>query len=940
MMRPERYKHVDELFQSALELPPNRRAVFLDQACSNDPELREEVDALLASDEQAASFIESPAVESALKLIDESRPAELIGKTVGAYKITARLGAGGMGEVYLAEDSRLGRKVALKLLDRSLTADGESRKRFLREARLASGLDHPNICTVYEADEASGQYYIAMQCLEGKTLKQVIAGRPLKLDNLLSITFQVADALAEAHGRGVIHRDIKSSNIIVTPRGRAKVLDFGLAKLLEKEGGDAEPELTRTGAVMGTPSYMSPEQALGRRADHRSDIFSFGVVIYEMATGRVPFKGETPAEKINAIINEAHRPAVELNRGLPAELSQVIDRALSKDAAERYQSMEELIADLREVVDKAGGVARLPRSSDVSGDVTVPYARPRGRAAYQKVAVAILVVILAALTVAIALWPPWRRTSAPSRQQLISSFPGSHRAASFSPDSRRIVFVNNASGVPQVWIKDFNEGEPVQLTFGDDPADRPRWSPLGDQIVFVRQTQGTRSIWTVSPKGGTAQKIIENGRNPNWSWDGKRLVFEREYDVWTASADGGDQRRVEAVPPTDLLLADRMPAFSPDDSLIAIFQKDRGPMGDIWVVPSSRGQARQLTFDRTLASSPVWTPDGFVVFSSMRAGSMTIWRVAARGGEPEPVLMSAGEDSDPDISRDGSRLIYTNARNSFFLVITDPSTGETRELTETRTPIVDPSFSPRLDKILFFGFAERGGVHLFIAGQDGSDVEQVTHGQGEENVHPHWSADGSALYYYQHNPTLSFRKLGVQSGEAIELVSGWEWGTHNGARIDPEGKKIVYSKLDKGFPIATMIRDIESGKETAFTTLAHPRWSPDGRFITGADFSSSKYPMGDIKVCPQNGGPCRILTRGYAPRWSPDGSRMYFLRLIEGGRAIWSIGNNGTDERKVMDMRPIYPQGTFFDVSPSGQIVWIKYIGGRKELWLSDYSEK
>jgi tRNA A-37 threonylcarbamoyl transferase component Bud32 len=248
-----------------------------------------EVQALLASDEQASLFIESPALAIAPELLATDPVTTVTGKTVGPYRLDARLGAGGMGKVYLAHDIRLGRKVALKLLDPRLLDDTEQRTRFLREARLASLLDHPNICTIHEVGEAGGRLFIAMKYVEGQTLKQVINGKPLSLDCLLSVSLQVADAITAAHAQGVIHRDIKAGNIIVTPRGQARVLDFGLAKLLEQAGED-EPDLTMTGAVMGTPSSMSPEQARGDRTDHRSDIFSFGVVMYEMATGQRPFK--------------------------------------------------------------------------------------------------------------------------------------------------------------------------------------------------------------------------------------------------------------------------------------------------------------------------------------------------------------------------------------------------------------------------------------------------------------------------------------------------------------------------------------------------------------------------------------------------------------------------------------------------------------------------
>jgi serine/threonine-protein kinase len=372
-MMPERYKQVDELFTAALERQPEERAAFLDQACSGDSDLRREVEALLSADEQAQSFIESPAYQLAPELLTDDPPRSLVGQTIGPHRMIKQLGSGGMGQVYLAEDLRLGRRIALKLLSDSLTGDSLSRKRFVREARVASALDHPNICTIYEVGEARGWCFIAMQYVEGQTLREVIRGRPLSLDSMLSLSLQTADALAAAHSQGIVHRDIKSGNIIVTERGQAKVLDFGLAKSFGREAGMAGDELSRTGAVHGTPAYMSPEQARGERADYCSDIFSLGVVTYEMATGRLPFKGESQAEMMNAVINQAHTPVSELNKEVPPELSTVLNRALAKDPVERYQSVAELIADLRKVMAQTGSLSHSLNSSETPRGAIVPY---------------------------------------------------------------------------------------------------------------------------------------------------------------------------------------------------------------------------------------------------------------------------------------------------------------------------------------------------------------------------------------------------------------------------------------------------------------------------------------------------------------------------------------------------------------------------------------
>ena len=294
-------------------------------------------------------------------------------RTISHYELQEEIGQGGMGRVYKAYDTNLDRTVVLKLLAPDLISEEDSRKRFLREARLASALDHPNICTIFEIAEVDNQYFIAMQYVPGKTLKKLISGKPLSLDSVFSIALQVGDALAAAHAKGIVHRDIKSSNIIITPRGQAKVLDFGLAKLLTEKGRvEAADELTRLGAPLGTPSYMSPEQAKGERADHRSDIFSFGVVLYEMTTGKLPFAGPTNVDVMHAVLHEAQKPAAQANDKLPADLSKIIDNALAKEPAERYQAMQLMLEDAQRL-----SVALRFGARGVPDGVTMPFALPK-----------------------------------------------------------------------------------------------------------------------------------------------------------------------------------------------------------------------------------------------------------------------------------------------------------------------------------------------------------------------------------------------------------------------------------------------------------------------------------------------------------------------------------------------------------------------------------
>jgi serine/threonine protein kinase len=651
-MKPERWKQVDELLEAALEYPATKRASFLDRACAGDEELRREVESLLLSDEQAEAFIESPPARLAADLLTDTQPKPARGERIAHYEILGQIASGGMGEVYLARDITLGRKVALKLLPPSITADAQLRARFFREAQLASTLDHSNICTIHEVGQSSGLLFLAMQYVEGVTLKQMIGSRPLKLDALLSISLQAADALAAAHDQGIIHRDITSNNIIITPRGQVKVLDFGLAKLMDVSGREgsskAKSELTRTGAVMGTPNYMSPEQARGERVDHRSDIFSLGVVIYEMASGDVPFKRKSHAETMNAIINEPHTPVAELIEEIPAGLSSAVDRALSKDPAQRYQNMGELLADLRQVGRSVG----LLGSSDSQGAV-IPYV-PLGRRSAKRRMGAMALLGLA-LLVALGLWFSLRPLPKPPRPPLqstpLTSYVGMEWLPAFSPDGKQVAFAWDGEKVDNIdiYVKLVEAGTPHRLT--THPADDsfPAWSPDGSHIAFRRHTHDSDAVYLIPSLSGPERKLADifprllgyavGGDGLAYSLDGKFLAVPDKsssgepFSIVLISTETGEKHRLSSPPAGSP--GDNTPTFSPDGSHLAFSRMSGQGVEDIYLMAVKGGEERRLTFDNRYIRDLDWTADGReIVFISHRRGTRVCGGFLFRAARP------------------------------------------------------------------------------------------------------------------------------------------------------------------------------------------------------------------------------------------------------------------------------------------------------------------
>jgi Tol biopolymer transport system component len=491
-----------------------------------------------------------------------------------------------------------------------------------------------------------------------------------------------------------------------------------------------------------------------------------------------------------------------------------------------------------------------------------------------------------------------------------------------------IAFIaRSGHGAAQVWVKNLSQGDPLQITNGETDALRPRWSPRNDRIVFARQGQG---IWSVPPLGGAAQRIIDEGRNPDFSPDGVQVAFEKRREIWVARLDGSGQHRLPGLPQG--IVGIGAPAFSTDGRSIALVCRTVGPKGDIWLLPVAGGQARRVTFDDAEAGDLTWTPDGrWIVFSSDRGGAPTLWRVAAAGGQPEPLTNGVGEDSSPAISPDGKTLVFTNARNSWRLMLLDVASGAQKELLSQRQNVAMPTFSPDGQKIAFFQKIE-GDQHLFVVGADGAGLRQVTRERGQQNIMPSWSGDGKSLYFYQVRPAPSFRKQAIFEAASVEVAS-WTWGKQNFARMDWREQTVVYTLSDGVRPKATLMRDLKTGQEKPLAqAIARPQWSRDGQIILGSTADDR------IMACPVSAGDCKVLTNGNRPKWSADNSKIYFFRATNRPNwfELWSADSNGSSERKITTLGPFTAAEVHFDVSSRGQIAWIPLSEGREEMWLAD----
>jgi len=600
---------------------------------------------------------------------------------LGPYEILSALGAGGMGEVYRARDTRLDRLVAIKVLLPERVGRPESKARFIQEAKAASALNHPNIVTIYDVGSDQGIDFIVMEFVPGKTLDQLIGRNGMRLNELLRCAVQAADALAKAHAAGIVHRDLKPGNIMVTDDGLVKVLDFGLAKLSKPvESPEAATRMidarTTEGAIMGTAAYMSPEQAEGKEAGPRSDIFSFGALLYEMATGQSAFRGDTQMSTLSAVLRDDPKPVMEIRDDAPGELSRIVARCLRKDPARRFQHMDDLKVALAELNEESesGKLFSVPAVSAQSAR------GPRGYLIGAGIVCALVLGVLAAWYFAFRTPPDTALHAVP-----LTSYRGMQISPSFSPDGNQVAFTWNGDKQDNadIYIKLIGPGLPLRLT--TDPANdtNPQWSPDGRSIAFLRSSSGRQfgssfapeklALMTVAALGGGERKLAEfDGTffGLSWSPDGKWLAVtaktgQQAVAIYLVSADSGELRKLTNPPPE--MYGDAFPNFSHDGRAIAFCRFKSLAASSLYVLPLSatfeaRGEPQMLPTAAGLSvSNLAWTAnDREIIYATEFSPKSLLYRIAASGsGPPRPLGLGEGATM-PALSSGGRRLAYTH----------------------------------------------------------------------------------------------------------------------------------------------------------------------------------------------------------------------------------------------------------------------------------------
>ena len=863
------------------------------------------------------------------------------GSRLGPYEILAPLGAGGMGEVYCARDPRLGREVAIKVLPAERLADERRRRRFVQEARAASSLNHPNIVTIHEIEQDGDVDFIVMELVAGKSLDKLIPRGGMPLNDALRLAIPLADALARAHGAGIVHRDLKPANVVVGGDGVPKILDFGLAKLLSREDAAEEDTLSEAtatsplsqpGTISGTPGYMSPEQATGKAVDARSDVFSFGSVLYEMLTGRRAFAGASRQETLSAVVSAEPQPVREIAPGLPAEIEKLIQRCLRKDKDRRFQHMADVRVALQEI-----------REESESGPTGARAPSSRASSRWRRLSVLAGALLLAA-AVALALWRlrPAVSPGGPRPLTRITWDAGLATDPAPSPAGNLLAYASDRGGEGNldIWLQPLPRGEPIRLTKDAADESEPSFSPDGSRIAFRSDRDGG-GVYVVSALGGPATRIAEKGRRPRFSPDGQWIAYYVGDTVLSGGtvhivASGGGATR--QLGPSELKA--RLPVWSPDGTHVLCAAFPEGRTGFEWVaLPLDGGAPREIDVGEALRRLPLVLPSGdwspaampdaeHVLFSARSGDSTNIWRLPLSpktwriSAAPEQVTFGTGIEEQAAVA--GSRLFFVSATGNVDLwsLPLDPGSGRVagglERLTQETGRDDWPSVSADGKRIAFL--SERAGAPAVRLHDADTRRETAVTVPPTRVAYPRISADGSKVAYLApvaeradrsspparppSSPRFSIPvgqqgalfvapigasgEVGVSRQVCDACGRAWDWSR--------DGRYLAFRGPD-----AVQLLDVATGSRTrlaghATAGVFDVRFSPDDAWITfSLNFGSFRR---RIVVAPFR-GPAPIPepewitvidseTLDRQAAWSADGNALYFQSERDGFRCLWS----------------------------------------------------
>ncbi len=903
-MKLERWRQVDQLFQAALERAPEDRSAFINEACSGDDSLRREVEALLAADGEAGSLIETPAYAVAAPLIAGGDAPSLVGKTIGHYQIISLVGKGGMGEVYRARDTKLDRVVALKILPEEMSGDGERMRRFVREAKAASALNHPNVAHIYEIGEAGGVNFIAMEYVEGQTLAARINGQPLEINEIIEIGSQIADALDEAHGKGITHRDIKPANVMLNERGQVKVLDFGLAKMAQPAAQAAVSEIstmakTAPGVVMGTVPYMSPEQALGREVDHRSDIFSLGAALYEMATGRLPFFGANTSETLDHILHSQPETMARFNHDVPAELERIVRKCLEKEQERRYQSARELLVDLKNL--KRDSAATAPPAVKAAGFAS--RFKPRRRSAF----IVLTALILSGISYFVLRPLPPPKVTAYAQITKNGLQKGSNNFASLVTDGSRLYFSEHRGEQRVIAQVSVTGGEavaiPAPLTTAHVKDISPSRSELlvdsGVGVVFESP------LWIVPVLGGAPRRVGDvMSHAAAWTPDGRQIVYANGSTLYLANSDGTESRPLVTVTGRPLWLR-----WSPDGARLRFTVRDAalGGVNSLWEVAADGSNLHPLLPDWNKPANECcgnWTDDGrYFVFQSTRNGTTNIWARREQAGlfwraSPEPVQLTFGplNYNAPVPSLDGKRIFVVGDLRRGELARYDTKTQQWGSyLSGISAQHLD--FSRDGAWVVYVTYPEN---NLWRSKVDGSQPLQLTYPPMQAGL-PRWSPDGKKIAFTARVPGKLGKAylISAEGGTAQQLTP--EARTESNPGWSSDGKTLVFDDFEAKTIHLLDLSTRQVSKLPGSEGLFSPRWSPDGRYIAAiVAVSQGKLMLFDRTT--QKWMELSQLPASW-PQWSRDGKYIYFTSVSQNDRALLRVRIGDRKIERLADLK-------------------------------------